>query len=206
MRDETVLANWLGRLRSVASFAWSKQHKVILTALLAVGVMLFWTAPWSTEPRTQWWNAGEPILGMATLAVAILIWFSETVEAWEHTLPKRLKVIYVYGDRPAMVCEDAVLIAESDIRSWALQMGQQMNENKQLSIGPRLELLPPRLETRPGGVLVRAYELRIELTSLPDIVQRRREAENSPTLVLVRKVGKPDTFQPTYELTPPFGV
>lgn len=198
----------LTRLQSILLFVWKKHWLVIVVAVLAFLVTTWWAAPWKGE-HDQWWNAWEPIVTILTLAVAIIIWWVETVEAWERQLPKRLRVFFVHGEgaikKPVMVCEDAVLVGDSDVRNWAFQLGKQMNQGKDLAVGTALQVLPPRVEL-VNGTLVCRYELRIELTKIPERVEGERDNRRDNQWILVRKSGQQDEWRREceYPLDPPF--
>jgi len=72
------------------------------------------------------WSIIEPLLGIGTLAMAGLIWVGEETERFAAELPLRLTVRFKLGDQDLMVCEEAFLAAESDIRQWGMQIGSQM--------------------------------------------------------------------------------
>lgn len=168
------------------AFAWKQQRTILVWASAAFVVALLVVQPWTTQPRTAWWQALDAILGAATLAVAVIVWFGELNESWEHSLPKRLKVVYLFEGRPVMVCEDSVLTAESDIRSMAQQMGAQMNGERNLKLGGIIDSVTPRIEQVPGVGRVRRYEIRVTLTSLPEKVEAIRRKDS--TAVLVRRI------------------
>lgn len=74
----------------------------------------------------SWWNAwGDPVLGLSTFLVAIVIWLSNTAKDWEDSITKKLTVVYKFGDREVIRCEKAYLANEGDIRNWGQTIGRQ---------------------------------------------------------------------------------
>lgn len=165
-------------------FGVRKQKGLILgfgaAGLATILALQFW--------GVDWWGAVEAIIGIATLAVAFLVWIGEFSENWEESLPKRLKVFYLYEGKPAMVCEDSVLLAEGDIRAWGLQVGAQIAGEQQLKLSPIFESLPPRIERLPDVGPVRRYQIRMNLDSLPKRVKDRREEAGKSGDVIVRRI------------------
>lgn len=88
----------------------------------------------------EWWTFFlDPLLGIMTLAVALFVWWSEMNQEWEDKLPKLLTVEFRHEGKAVMVCENAYLAGESDIRQWAQQIGRQMNHGGNLSFSPFMD-------------------------------------------------------------------
>ncbi|MDZ4778776.1 MAG: hypothetical protein SGJ19_00820 [Planctomycetia bacterium] len=164
--------------------AWQKQRAIMLCAIIAVIVTGLIVQPWKQQPWLAWWQWMDAVFGVATLAVALIVWWGELTENWEHNLPKRLRVVFLFDNQPVLVCEDAPLITETDIRAMAQQIGKQMNDNKELSLRPFFEPLLPIIDRQSKTGPVRRYEIRMTLKELPTSLAERRNSDPS----LIRKV------------------
>ena len=166
-------------LRTKWRFAWGRQRGIILMGAGALIVTTLLVRPWSANPQLGWWQWMEAICGVATLAVALIVWWGELTENWEHELPKRLRVVFLFEGKPVMVCDDAPLISENDIRAMAQQIGSQMNGGNNLKLHPILAPLPPVIEHRPGIGPVRCYEIRMTVSELPSSMAAPRNSSVS---------------------------
>jgi hypothetical protein len=110
----------------------------------------------------------DSIIGIATFLVAIFIWFGELNQGWENSLPKKLTVEFLYKGQRLMLCEEAYLAGESDIRAWGQQVGAQMSGVRNLKFLPFIEQEPGRIEETQGGEAYKLYEVRFTLTELPE--------------------------------------
>ncbi len=182
------LPSSLRRQREKSAFALRRQKATILIALVAVSGTTLLVEPWESRPNVDWWQGVEAIIGIATLAVAVLLWVGETTENWESSLPKRLKAVYLFEGQPVMVCEDSCLAAETDIRAMAQQMGAQINGGRNLELSPVFDIVSPRTETLPGAGTVRRYEIRMSLSRLPQRVAEIRQGEDDPIAVIRRHI------------------
>ncbi len=77
-------------------YGWRTQRWAIVTGLLAVAAAFAYWNPWTQGGGLWAWL--EPVLGAATLAVAVAIWLGELREEHERTLPKRLTAVFEYGE------------------------------------------------------------------------------------------------------------
>jgi len=147
----------------------------LLLLLAVMGLTLWLVARFLGEPVSLHWSFLEPVIGVATLAVAAGIWIGERKQDYVESLPKQLTVVFLYPPDPptnarhrvAMVCERAYLAGESDIRAWSQQLGGQMVGNQQLSFSPFIAVEPGRLDWDAGQAVLH-YSSVFELLHLPD--------------------------------------
>ncbi len=157
-------------------FAWIRQKTVIPVAMVAIAITSLIVRPWNLQPQLGWWQAMDPILSMTTLAVALLVWWGEVTESWEQSLPRMLRVEFVYKGQAILVCENAPLLSEADSRALAQQIGMQMNEGKPLALLPFVEQLFSKIECTSNGSVQR-YEIRMTLKELPEAMRVRHEKQ-----------------------------
>ena len=190
---ETILASAASKLR----LAWQKQRTVMICAMIAVAVTTVVVQPWSNQSRLVWWQWMDAICGVATLAVAIIVWWGELTENWEHNLPKRLRVVFLFENQPVLICEDAPLMIEADLRALAQQIGRQMNDGKDLTLRPFIEPLSPHIDQDAIGGPVRRYEIRMTLKELPASLAERRKSDPSAARKVWRVVHgiEPESFE-----------
>lgn len=74
----------------------------------------------------SWWGKWlDPFTGLSTFLVALIIWVLNRAKDWEDRLPKLLTVTYKLDGRDVIICKNATLAHEGDIRNWGQQLGQQ---------------------------------------------------------------------------------
>lgn len=164
----TVSSKW--------SFAWKQQRSIIACACAAVVLTTLVVKPWQPQPQLGWWQWMDAICGVATLAVALIVWWGELTETWERSLPKRLRVVFEFEGNPALICEDAPLASEADMRALAQQIGRQMNDNRDLKLRTFSEPASPVIRSA-GSQTVRQYELILRLRELPETLVERRQKD-----------------------------
>ncbi len=105
---------------------------------------------------STFWGGFEPIIGVATLVVAIAVWVGERREAMREALPKRLTVVFLYpllkaedNENVALFCSHAYLSNVADIRSLGQSIGGQMAE-EQLRFYPDIRQSPGCNEIHNG--------------------------------------------------------
>ncbi len=145
---------------------------IVVASVLLVGGIVKLTY---TGKVTPWWNWVEPISGLATLFVAMAVWFGELQQDWENSLPKHLTVSFWHKnaagsiEKEVMRCENAYLASEGDIRAWGQQLGGQMDTWK-VDQGDRfLDLEPNIIQEGPEIVdnEYLLYKVKFILTRLP---------------------------------------
>lgn len=110
----------------------------------------------------------ESITGVGTLIFAVFLWLNGIRREWEENLPKRITVQYQYQGRNVMVCYDALLVSESDARTWALQIGQQMSGCQRLKFEPFFNLQQRGIQReKTSRKRYKAFTFTYYLTELP---------------------------------------
>lgn len=132
------------------------------------------------------WQWADTIVGLLTLFVAAVVWYGEAAEDWEASLPKRLRAVFLHDGQPAMICENAVLVSENDIRAWAQQVGAQMAGERQLALAPFFTLGEPCL-IEDGSQVCKLYEIHLHLRNLPARVVQIRGAKGPGACLVWRQ-------------------
>lgn len=88
-----------------------------------------------------YWDFFEPIVGFATLGIAIFVWYNEQKEHWLSKLPKRLDAKFVFDNQIIGEVLGASLAHEGDIRQYAQQMGKiELNNNGNLEMELKFDI------------------------------------------------------------------
>lgn len=147
-------------------YAFAKYWPQILVALVLFGGLTY-----AALAKPQWADSLgllDPVAGVGTLLFALFLWFNTIQREWESNLPKRITVQYQYQGRNVMVCYDALLVNESDARTWALQIGQQMSGCQRLKFEPFFNLQQRGIQKeKASGRYYKAYTFTYYLTELP---------------------------------------
>ena len=77
----------------------------------------------------------ESISAIATLFIATSVLREERLK----NLDKKLTVIFRFQGKEVMVCENAYLAGEADIRQWGQSIGQLMNNGLRLHFEPYIK-------------------------------------------------------------------
>ena len=149
------------KLRFAIRTQWTT---VLLIVVLAIFGFIILVLP---TPGTSVWNAIQTVSGFVAFCLPI-IYFLLT-DRWEEELPKRLDVEYRYKGSTAMLCENATLVAEGDIRAMAQQIGAQLIGERFLQMSQIVDLSGPNTEPEreAGNTFIRRYGITIYLTALP---------------------------------------
>lgn len=154
------------RLSGFSGFLFTKYKYHLLATVLLVFTLLYYALKISASD-IQWLEA---ITGVGTFLMAIFIWLHQIWKEWEDNLQKRLTVVFRYENRDIMRCEQALLLHESDLRTFALQLGAQMGYTKFLKFKPVIYAEPPVvLRDVSQKRYFKHYHLRFYLTELPDL-------------------------------------
>ena len=141
---------------------------LLIIALLALSLVLL-------TDESHWWNELlDPVIGLGTFFFAIAVWYGELLQDWEQKLPKRLTVRFMRDDRLCMICKNAVLVSEADIRQWGQQIGKQMNENSNLSFETFFEIENGKPQKK-NLEYYKPYYLSYFLSELPDNISDIKE-------------------------------
>lgn len=155
--------------KELLNYASTDKKYPILVAtivfLLTLPIVFFTRVPKSGD----WWaDWGDPIIGLATFFVALGIWLASISKEWKEQLPKRLTVKFFLGEKLVMVCNEAYLASESDIRTWGQQIGAQMSGTKFLKFHPYIKQNAPLVKKDPkDGSYYKLYEAVFYLTEEP---------------------------------------
>lgn len=112
---------------------------IVLTGLFLLWVIVDWLSGWHVgDSIKERWNADlDQVVSLATLMIALFVWYGEIAEDWKNNLPKRLTVRFETVDENnepelAMLCIKAHLSDAADIRNLGQQIGRQMNDGKDI--------------------------------------------------------------------------
>lgn len=115
-----------------ANRAWT----IIIAASLIILLLVFWH---NTDPKQafadNFWAVIDPVAGIMTFFITLIILFIQAKSNWENSLEKRLAISYIYvnpEDKNEMLLakiNNAYLSGEADIRPWAQSLGQQILGN-----------------------------------------------------------------------------
>jgi hypothetical protein len=124
------------------SFAWKETNVRIILAAASTAIVLVLFRRLGIS-----WDMTEPVVTFLTLFVALAVGYQQMREEWEEDfLPKRLTARFFYGDTEVMLCLNARLGGEADIRALTQQIGRQMNNNKDLTFAaPDVEVSAPAI-------------------------------------------------------------
>jgi len=107
---------------------------IILVVLLIILYLKLYN---SSFPASNFYGSIlDPFLSIATVFIAISIYYKQMFDDWEKSLPLKLTAHFVKGEKYIMTCYEAVLISEADIRNWTQQIGSQMNNGEYLQFKP----------------------------------------------------------------------
>jgi len=134
------------------AFAYkSSPLPIILTALFLVWVVIDWQSGWKVLDNVKilWNNELDQIVSLATLMIALFVWYGEIAQDWRNNLPKRLTVQFA-NDQGELVlqCFKAHLSDVADIRTLGQQIASQMCDNNR-----NLEFRAPYIKQSAGKIL-----------------------------------------------------
>lgn len=163
---------------SIAVFTYSlktrKPFYIVAFLLLGFTFWEFLTGWQITGVIESYWSTKiDPLIGIATLIIALSVWRGEIVEEWKRTMSKKLSVVFWFEGRKVMRCNYADLSSEADIRALSQQIGSHMANAK------RLDFMAPVIKLEVGkpcrdketGKFIRPYSAEFELRTLPETSQ-----------------------------------
>lgn len=192
----------------VLSYLW-KKHRVlaivgILAFALSAGTLLNHTLS-ETVSTTQSILDGSGIgnaltgaFSFMTLVVACLVYWNQTNQDWESSLPRRLWAEFVADGEVVMVCEDASHIDDGDARSLAMQIGRQMSGGD-LKLSPMFDFIGPEVVQTNAG-WIRRSRICIHLADVPTKISEHRQADPIQKSFLLRRMENEkwiERWQPT---------
>lgn len=111
----------------------NKIWSTIIASALVILIYIFWH---NTDPTKSFadnfWAVIDPVAGIMTFFITLIILFIQAKSNWENSLEKRLSISYLYVnpiDKTEILLAkiiDAYLSGEADIRPWAQSLGQQI--------------------------------------------------------------------------------
>ena len=144
---------------------------IILTALFLGWVLIDASTGWSAFDnfKTRWNAELDPIVSLATLMIALFVWYGEITEDWKNNLPKRLNARFENEQHQlVMLCKMAHLSDVADIRALGQQIARQM-------CGGDIHFRVPYVKQNPGEILhdpeigyFLHYQVTFTLTKKPD--------------------------------------
>lgn len=163
--------------RELARYAWRDRKPTLFVAsllLIALGYGIF-QGMGSLQPLLRVWDQVVGILvDIATLLIAVMLWYSEFKNSWLRSLPVRLDVDFTFNGAHVMRCAYAHLGSELDARQLGQQIGRQMVAAKTGSEA-NLKFRAPKVELRAVGAqwnphevnYCNLYRVHFELQELP---------------------------------------
>jgi hypothetical protein len=149
------------------NYIFSKHSWQIIITLFVFAVVIIAGIKFPNWHQDMSWL--DPLAGLGTLILAAFLWFNNLRKAWENELPKRITVQYLYHGKPVMEARNTTLTDIADARTWALQIGQQISGNQQLSFEPYFDFVS-------NGILIddesqksyASYSFKYTLRALPE--------------------------------------
>ena len=204
-----VGVNLLTRANGVLCFLWSERRTFLLLAMLLCACSLYlvlaknktwedWQKSWKD------WQNWDMFLTLATFFIGLAIFIGEAIEDWEERLPRRVSVFFQSQGATRMVCYEAHLAHEGDIRNWGQQIGFQMCDKQQLDFSPFLDVSRLGVQRAGDSVFVH-FRAVIYLRKLPQVLQSEFEREaakrnvDTDTLCKVLRARGAGTEEITFE-------
>ena len=122
-------------MRAIAYFKYIVDNRIfslLFVVLIAAYLSIILQTEWqfSISLKDVWNEIFNHVVGIATVIVAVAVWFAELTEEWREQLPKRLTVNFVYLNnkelKTVMRCEKAHLSDIADVRALGQQIGSQL--------------------------------------------------------------------------------
>lgn len=164
-----------GRFRHLFAYCRKERRLELQIAVIAVAVAL-WCAHLMAGWKPLDWSFYDVFLTIGTFVTALLVWMGELRQDWENTLPKRLNVCFLHPrpagesrDYIAIVCVEAYLSGEGDIRQWSQTIAKQTAESTdgELIFLPKIDEHPGVVVGVPGTQPYKLYEVVFHLSKLP---------------------------------------
>lgn len=142
----------------------------IIGVPIAIGLIILANIMGHNGVISGWWtNWFDPFATASTLIVASMAWYQSRTREWEEDLPERLTVHFKMDGKYVFTCWESQLTSEADIRSWAQQIGQQMNDNERLSFKPEFAIDGPIIKgDHRMGDARRVWDMTMILTKSDD--------------------------------------
>jgi len=134
----------LKRWRAMAIYMFHSRLLPVMIAACTVAVLVldgYYGFKRFDDFKELWNQSMNAYAGIATLCVALAVWWGELREDWLDNLPKKLTVRFEFNGRLVMECRLAALSGLGDRRQLEQQIGMQMtNCNKLDFAAPAISL------------------------------------------------------------------
>ncbi len=170
MKSATLILCHFGKF--ICKQRW---QSIAFLVVILIFVGIDWYSKWTLIPHIKviWDREIDPIVGIATLIVALSVWFNETRSSWKSDLPKKLTVIFIHEGNEVMRCNYAHLDHEADIRNLGQQIGRQMNKDATLKFyAPNIKRDKGEVCIGKQGEVFMHYTARFTLTELPENLEQ----------------------------------
>lgn len=142
----------------IAIIRYNKIWSSIIVTALIILVLIFWH---NTDPALSFadnfWAVIDPVAGIMTFFITLIILFIQAKTNWENGLEKRLSITYMFIDPinklevPLVNIENAYLSGDADIRPWAQSLGGQIMGNMDFDMNwddpkPEIQFDPDKRE------------------------------------------------------------
>ena len=145
----------MNKFNSIFRYATLQRFIAITIAAIIIFCWIFdvvthgslWTGKFSKSSFVEGWNDNyNAYAGLATLLVALAVWFGDVYDDWLDNLPKKLTVRFELKGRLILECRRAGLSGLGDSRALAQQIGKQMVR------GQDLNFVAPAIKQMGGAV------------------------------------------------------
>jgi hypothetical protein len=171
VKIETTPTTWDKFIASFKLAFQSQSWLLGLAGLFLVWFLFDWSTDWKTLDNLKefWSEELDPIASLATLLIALMVWYSGVTDNWHKSLPKRLTVRFE-DEQGALVllCINAHLSDVADIRTLGQQIGYQMCDKKTLDFrAPYIKQTAGEIKSNVDTGFYIHYQVTFTLTSLP---------------------------------------
>lgn len=162
----------IGKFLALMRFTFNDSWIPILLAVLAIILFLASFAQFGFVEQFKqiWGDHLDPSVSFVTLIVALFVWYSEITDKWEQSLPKKLTIEFMKENGElVLLCVNASLPHEADIRNLGQQIGSQMCGDRNLQFcAPSIELIVGKVCHTQAIGFYRHFCVRFTFTTLPD--------------------------------------
>ena len=108
------------------------------------------------------------------------------------SLPKKLTVAFVFENQVVLLCRNAYLASEGDIRTWGQQIGRQMNDGKDVHFEPYIRQQDMGVVVDKNDCRFQAYRVQFTLREKPVCAVLTNAASlNHPYLLWEENLDRP---------------
>jgi len=121
-----------------------RQNRPMFSIWIILFLVIFMSIFYTRDNLNWWTDLIDPFIGLATFIVAIIIAFQNYDKKVKDSFQKRMTVHFAYNEKVIMSCYDAILVSQSAIREWGMQIGSQMAAGKRLDLEPHFDIEQPQ--------------------------------------------------------------